>query len=546
MTWSPCIGCRDHRDHNVESVSDLKSYTPARLFRAALVTVFALVVLRTAWVSEDAHITLRTIDNFWHGYGLRWNILERVQTYTHPLWMLILGAAYGVTRESAFTAIVLGLACTAGLVWLIVKALPPTRACLAIALLISSRAFVDYSTSGLENPLAHVLLAGFWFLSLRETPSAMAMAVLASLIGLTRLDLLVLVLPPLLFAAWPLPWRARARAFVVFALPLAAWHLFSLIYYGFLFPNTAYAKLATGLPTETMVRQGLQYLHASWPLDPVTPIVLAAGIVMALVPWRSRPPTFACGLGLLAYVAYVVRVGGDYMNGRLLTAPLLGAVLMIAAAPWIAARRWVVPAVAALALGLSLATPASSLRPGQSMATAYNDGYNDGVVDERALNYDNVGLIPMLRGASPRRHVLAQFAGHYSYMPHVLHVGVHSTVGILGFYAGPGLHIVDAMGLGDPLLARLPTQPGYRVGHYERKVPDWYVSFLKRCADRLNADPTRERSCLPFAQELKDADDPTLVPLYRELLLVTQGPLFDSDRLRTIVRLQLLGSVVGP
>ncbi len=136
--------------------------------------------------------------------------------------MLVLGATYGVTRESAFTAIVLGLACTEGLVWLIVKALPPARACLAIALLISSRAFVDYSTSGLENPLAHVLLAGFWFMSLRETPSAMAMAVLASLIGLTRLDLLVLVLPPLLFAAWPLPWRARVRVFVVFALPLAA------------------------------------------------------------------------------------------------------------------------------------------------------------------------------------------------------------------------------------------------------------------------------------------------------------------------------------
>src|SRR5262249_13117742 len=161
----------------------------------------------------------------------------------------------------------------------------------------------------------------------------------------------------------------------------------------------------------------------------------------------------------------------------------LGAVLMIASAPWLTARRWLVPAVAALALGLALATPASSLRPGQSMATAYIDGYNDGVVDERALNSDNVGLFPMLRGSSPRRPVLAQFPEPFSYMPNVLHVTVHSTVGILGFYAGPGLHIVDAMGLGDPLTARLPTQPGYRAGHYERKVPEWYVSFLKRCAD---------------------------------------------------------------
>ena len=31
-------------------------------------------------------------------------------------------------------------------------------------------------------------------------------------------------------------------------IPLIAWELFSLIYYGFLLPNTAYAKLNTGLP----------------------------------------------------------------------------------------------------------------------------------------------------------------------------------------------------------------------------------------------------------------------------------------------------------
>ena len=52
--------------------------------------VLAIAVVKDAWLSDDSFITLRTIDNVWHGYGLRWNPIERVQTYTHPLWMLLL------------------------------------------------------------------------------------------------------------------------------------------------------------------------------------------------------------------------------------------------------------------------------------------------------------------------------------------------------------------------------------------------------------------------------------------------------------------------
>ena len=44
--------------------------------------IFLVVLVRSAWVSEDAYITLRTVDNFVNGYGLRWNVSERVQTYT--------------------------------------------------------------------------------------------------------------------------------------------------------------------------------------------------------------------------------------------------------------------------------------------------------------------------------------------------------------------------------------------------------------------------------------------------------------------------------
>ena len=61
---------------------------------------FALLVVRTAWLSDDAYITFRTVMNAIGGYGLRWNVADRVQTYTHPLWMGVLVALRAVTTRA--------------------------------------------------------------------------------------------------------------------------------------------------------------------------------------------------------------------------------------------------------------------------------------------------------------------------------------------------------------------------------------------------------------------------------------------------------------
>ena len=61
----------------------------------------------SAWIQDDAFITLRTVDNFVEGYGLRWNPAERVQSYTHPLWMFLLSGLYFFTREAYFTTLAL-------------------------------------------------------------------------------------------------------------------------------------------------------------------------------------------------------------------------------------------------------------------------------------------------------------------------------------------------------------------------------------------------------------------------------------------------------
>ena len=49
---------------------------------------------------------MRTVDNFVNGYGLTWNVAERVQAYTHPLWMFLLFPIYFVLREPFYTFLI--------------------------------------------------------------------------------------------------------------------------------------------------------------------------------------------------------------------------------------------------------------------------------------------------------------------------------------------------------------------------------------------------------------------------------------------------------
>ena len=45
-------------------------------------------------MGDDAHMTFRSVWNFVHGYGLTYNPDERVQAYTHPLWMFAISVSH--------------------------------------------------------------------------------------------------------------------------------------------------------------------------------------------------------------------------------------------------------------------------------------------------------------------------------------------------------------------------------------------------------------------------------------------------------------------
>jgi arabinofuranosyltransferase len=152
--------------------------------------LYGFVVLQSAWLSDDAYITYRTVDNFVSGLGLRWNPIERVQAYTHPLWMFVISAGYALSGNLYWTALGASLACSWGAVFVLATrlALSPWSAAVAVLTLTGSSAFVDYSTSGLENPLTHLLSVAFFVRFFGRPFDARGIAWLAALAGLAALN----------------------------------------------------------------------------------------------------------------------------------------------------------------------------------------------------------------------------------------------------------------------------------------------------------------------------------------------------------------------
>ncbi len=491
-----------------------------RRVKSLLWLFYVVILLRNAWLCEDAFITYRVVDNWTHGYGLRWNTVERVQVYTHPLWTLLLGAVHFVFRDMYFCAIALSVVCSAMTVWLLLsRAMTSTaQGLVAIVLVTFSKAFVDFSTSGLENPLSHLLLVLF-FVEYLKPPATRAFGKLlrwAALILVTRMDLVWLVLPALVHATWTGGhWRRRHWRSWLALWPFAAWEVFSLLYYGFLFPNTAYAKLTVHLPLQLLVAQGGYYLLNSIAWDPLTLFAMAALVFVGFDPGRGRRALSMLSLGVLLQLAYVIRVGGDYMSGRFLSAPFLVCLLILSRLDFVSLPELGVALAVALALGVASPRPPILMRDEYASLGSSVQA----VDDERGYRHET----SLLRQNKDTQ--IANFAGWVAdgikARREHQRILVYRNIGFFGFFAGPDVHVIDPYGLGDPLIARIPfdsSMGGWVSGHYMRKVPEGY---------------------LEAALDEGTLKDDALQKYWSKLRLVTRGRIFDPERLAMVARFNL-------
>ncbi len=378
---------------------------------------------------------------------------------------------------------------------------------LGTALLLSSKGFVDFSASGLENPATHCAIAAYvWTYWRRRDPFLLTL--IASLAATNRMDSILLFAPSLLWLYIQSGWRVWKPA-ALGLLPFVAWEAFAIFYYGFPFPNTAYAKLNIGLSSHDMVVRGLTYLTTTVTLDSVTALAIVAGILLgfALREWQLA-------LGALLSVLYVIRVGGDYMLSRFFTpAFVLCTAILIHHAP----RRMRTAALfAVVILGVGLRIPSPTLLAFRDIRIAPMSPAQQasGIVDEARFWYPGTGLLQWRPGGawpicfSHSEGIRIRDSGE-KFLTVV-------SAGIAPYFAGTDVYTVDMAALGDALMAHAPLAANKtRPGHPWRDPPPGYLETLKTGENRIR--------------------DPYLAEYYGHLKHIIRGNLWDPSRWRDIL-----------
>ena len=482
------------------------------------------------WVDEDAFINFRVVHNLLAGHGPVFNVGERVEVDSDPLWLFTLAAVHEVTPGASleWTSVLLGLVCTAG--GFVTGGLAAVRlgrrhhegTVLPLGLLMVSvvAGVWEFATSGLEMSMVFLWLGlSFWLLTRvadrrrRATP----VAVVAGLGTLIRPELalgsvlLVVVLALLVGSpTWPSGHGRAARCVGVVAAAAAVpvgYELFRMAYYALLVPSTALAKAAAS----SWWSQGGTYLwNFVAPYTLWLPLLLAVPLVASRVRrwWRAGDRTGVLVLCTpvavgVAQLLYVVDVGGDYMHARLLlpaffalclpvyvTARTLRGVLVVPAlgiAVWsvvcLGWLRFVPPVVH----GLNPQTVFIS-NERNSWVTATGVSHPVTAADYgRALSgRAGVLLAAAARRVPPGHQELLVVTDPFvpidpaaalparSPLPFALAVNL-PAIGVIGYLAGPDVYVFDSYSLANPIGSHTTVVHHARPGHEKLIGPAWML-----------------------------------------------------------------------
>ena len=435
-------------------------------------------------VAEDAFIAFRFARHLAAGHGLVWNIGEApVEGYTDFLWVVLSAGIIRLGIDIVRAAQILSVAAGLGTLWITYRAarthlqLGPREALLPVWLLAAAGPFATWSASGMEMTLftlfavlaAH-LTAQAWRHPHRRTAVLAAVTLVAATLTRPEGALLAMVLlGGTTAAAWGDGTRLRrfAAAAVVYAVLFGLYFWWRYSYFGYLLPNTFYAKTGGGL--DQILRGGLLaflfYMQFGLPLVPLLLVALWEFGTAALRPLRFRLRSLperqafpVCALAIVtAYSAYTIAVGGDYMAMHRFFVPVLPFMYLLVALPAAALRRRIRTrenaSGYAILLGVTLLAtffPSTPLERSFFYTPPQQHGAYRGVQTER-WHVNRLTTIGRFFDAY-RRSSDESLAT--------------SAIGAIGFYAR--MRIFDMHGLVDTHIAHLPPPPDLgrrRPGH---------------------------------------------------------------------------------
>ena len=476
------------------------------------------------WIQEDAFIDFRIVGNLLAGHGPVFNIGERVEAYSDPLWLFLLAAAHRLLPwvSIEWTALTLGLVGTAtgfvlgGRAVQRLGASRGDRLVVPVGLLVASvvAGVWEFATSGLEMGMVFGWLGlGYWLLVRTESGrrSAVVCAFVLGLGPLLRPELVTVAAVDLvaltLVVAAP-GWRGAPGRWHRFGLPAVAalaapvlYELWRMAYFALVVSNTTLAKSAGA-----SWGQGLTFL---WDfVAPYTlwlPFLLLLPLVAPRVArwWRAGDRTGVVLLvapvvaGLVDLVA-VLHVGGDYMGARL----ALPAFLSICLPLYLdASQLRTVLVVPVVGLAVWALVCGGWLRPDAAPGLVLHHG----IADERnvwievtgnrhpimAADFHNTSSLVFrslaAQGAAQGRQRLlvyddtltnpssADVRPARSPLPFHLVVNVGS-IGVIGFQSGPDVYLFDELSLANPIGAHVTPETGGRPTQRQVIGPAWMVA----------------------------------------------------------------------
>ena len=436
------------------------------------------------------------------GLGPVYNAGERVEGYTHFLWLCLIAAGRRLGLDPVTVAEALGIASYGAVIvlfaWIGFRLLGRGRAYLPMTALALALHFdmAVWATGGLETAL-FTLLLGLGFAALVLSPvdrRRLATAGLCfALAVLTRPDGIVPAAAAFAFVAAGARAGRRplGRDLLTFAalpllilVPYLAW---KLAYYGSLLPNTYYAKSGGG----TWFRQGFVYIGL-YLRAYLSSFVIALAIPPLFLAirrgtWRDDPRDRALILGIAVILAYLIlfvaKVGGDFMYARF----VLPAVPLIYLCGEIGIHRMLDRRRALLAV-LLIAVPLLVLSEKGRRDDLYAGAEEgpksrfgpSGVTDEHAY-YTRVGSDGR-NMIETYRYVGGGLARYFEGTNARVLLGGQASLGYYGRFA----YCLEHWGLTDAYVAHLPVGRRSRPGH-EKVAPMEYlirrgvhIEFMKR------------------------------------------------------------------
>lgn len=310
------------------NVSLLKSPYSMLLLLLPLLFIYVRHVYATC---DDTYIFLVYAKNFLEGHGLTYNG-ARVEGYTSGLWLALIilggltGAALPAVAEYLSMASAILLLCAVIYLGRVVS-LSPTRAMLPAVLIAATGDIAFYAGSGMETLLFTALLVFATAFASSKPPEATlkslyfpAFLVLATLARPEGALVSAVLISSLAIRAGS--WKGFIRCAltcVVMYMPIL---LARYAYYGYLFPNTYYAKGSSGFGN---VHHGVEYMAVVLPRFAF--VIAPCALLLAYAAIRRDRDTLrdiALPVALaLVLSLYVVIIGGDFLVGARFLIPML-------------------------------------------------------------------------------------------------------------------------------------------------------------------------------------------------------------------------------